>query len=68
MTVSPSSGRSLLNWAQLTELIPVSGPKIGRYGLVLSIGLNRVSFYLRTETESSLRNVGFKQKKKKDYG
>jgi hypothetical protein len=28
-TPSPSSGNSLLSWAQLTELVPISGPEDG---------------------------------------
>jgi hypothetical protein len=32
---------------------------VRRYGLALSIGSNSVGFYLKTETESSLRNVAF---------
>jgi hypothetical protein len=36
------------------------------YILALSIGANRVGFYLRTETESSLRNVVFNKKNLED--
>jgi hypothetical protein len=35
---------------------------VRRWRLALSIGLNRVDFYLRTETESSLRIVIFNKK------
>jgi hypothetical protein len=45
--LSPSSGKSLFCWAQSTELIYISG-----------VGL----FYLKTETESSLRNFVFNKK------
>jgi hypothetical protein len=40
----------------------LSGVDFGVQRLALSIGPNRVGFYLRTEAESSLRNVIFNKK------
>jgi hypothetical protein len=41
-------------------ILSCAGSGVRRWGLALSIGPNRVDFYLTTKTEYRLRNVVFK--------